>query len=299
MGVGTAFIRWGFVIYDLCLGLLSSAATVFAAWVLIEVLNYGYFLDVTVVAAPSIALLLGALLLLPSIVVLGFRAFTTKKSTLAIIYWLLVATSAILALALSCWTLFLRHKVQAGYLAHKIVNPVLVANPKSLEDAKTKHYWDALQASLKCCGLNGAADYRSTGSLPMSCCDVVEQVCSKTYPRGCSVALTEFSADKLAQITIVAAVTSLVLLLGVYAGCSYSRSLQHEKKRRRRNAALDAELQQEQLPLNASNMRTISMISSLPRKSAPPVPPKPSPRYVRSASKNSAWNDETMVHKVG
>jgi hypothetical protein len=65
--------------------LVSAAVTVFAAYILIEVLSYGYFLDVRVVAAPSIALLLGALILLPIIVLLGFRAFTTKRTTLAIV----------------------------------------------------------------------------------------------------------------------------------------------------------------------------------------------------------------------
>ncbi|XP_059488738.1 leukocyte surface antigen CD53-like [Neocloeon triangulifer] len=293
---GATCVRWSFVIYDLFLGLVSAGATVFAAWVLIEVLTFGYFLDVGVVAAPSIALLLGALLLLPCIVLLGFRAFTTKRSTLAIIYWFMVAVSALLALGLACWTLILRHQVMAGYLSSKIANFVLIENPKSLTDPETKHYWDALQTSMKCCGLNGAADYKSSGSLPMSCCDVVEHICSKTYSQGCASALTEFSAVKLAQIAIVASVAALCLFIGVYAGCSFSSSLRNEKKKNRENNT-DVEL--EVVPLKPSTLiksRPNSTISSLPRKKAPPpVPPKPSPRYLRSFSRNS---EETEVMKV-
>jgi hypothetical protein len=65
---------------------------------------------------------------------------------------------------------------------------------------------------MKCCGLNGAADYKISGSLPMSCCDVVEHVCSKTYARGCEAALTEFAAVKLAEITITTFAVALFLV---------------------------------------------------------------------------------------
>jgi hypothetical protein len=49
----------------------------------------------------------------------------------------------------------------------------------------------------------------------MSCCDVVEHVCSKTYARGCEAALTEFAAVKLAEITITTFAVALFLVNGL------------------------------------------------------------------------------------
>jgi hypothetical protein len=60
-----------------------------------------------------------------------------------------MAFGAILSVALGIWTMILRKRVIAGYMAEKIVSSTLKSNPNSLTDPTTRHFWDALQTSVR------------------------------------------------------------------------------------------------------------------------------------------------------
>ncbi|XP_061701957.1 CD63 antigen [Syngnathoides biaculeatus] len=107
----------------------------------------------------------------------------------------------------------------------------------SNSSAEFKGSVDALQKDLKCCGINGSADwlnFRPDGnSVPDSCCSNVSTNCGvgamtdpgKVHQKGCRDALEEFLKKNILWVIIAALVLAFIEIMGIVFACVLMRGI--------------------------------------------------------------------------
>ncbi|XP_047451423.1 CD63 antigen [Mugil cephalus] len=96
---------------------------------------------------------------------------------------------------------------------------------------------DTLQQSLKCCGVNSSADWKSFApdgnSVPDSCCLNVTKDCgkdamtdaSKVYTEGCHDSLVELLKKNLLWVLVAVLIVAFLQIMGIVFACMLMRGI--------------------------------------------------------------------------
>lgn len=112
-----------------------------------------------------------------------------------------------------------------------------------------KAIWDRMQLKLRCCGIDGPADYRITESVPWSCCDTTSLtspgtaagVCTTMYARGCLHPVVNRTRSILLHVFLLALCSVVLQVCGVISACFFARGIKESADRRRRELILSGQ----------------------------------------------------------
>ncbi|KAL3269764.1 hypothetical protein HHI36_008824 [Cryptolaemus montrouzieri] len=128
------------------------------------------------------------------------------------------------------------------------------------EDFNKNSEWNKLQSKLKCCGLNGIGDYKTTkGSFPVSCCEEQNGPNVTCYEESCRLPMARYIKRILLQGAIMSFLSCLFQAVGVFLFYSFFQSL---RKDRNDKLARRMTLQQE-LAENAAHNMSLNQSSPL------------------------------------
>lgn len=105
--------------------------------------------------------------------------------------------------------------------------------------ADDKQLWDHMQSKLRCCGIDGPADYRSQDAVPWSCCETSlgtgdeKGTCTTMYARGCHHVVINRVRSVLLHVFLLALCTVLLQICFVIGMTWYTRACKERLDRRK------------------------------------------------------------------
>lgn len=142
-----------------------------------------------------------------------------------------------------------------------------------------KPLWDHMQSKLRCCGIDGPADYRGQEAVPWSCCETSQSLsssgdkstCTAMYARGCHHVVINRIRSILLHIFLLALCTVLLQVFFVMSMTWYTRACKERLERRKEImcatqatllALKDAEINDN--PLNRNSIYTRQLSGNQP-----------------------------------
>ncbi|XP_028414373.1 leukocyte surface antigen CD53-like [Dendronephthya gigantea] len=102
------------------------------------------------------------------------------------------------------------YKTEMGNELKVCMNGTLV---EYYADENLRNSWDEIQVQLSCCGVNGGKDYRHARNRQFNVTS--PKSCEPNADKGCYSAIKDKASDDLVILAVVAAVITLVELIGI------------------------------------------------------------------------------------
>ncbi|XP_072764501.1 leukocyte surface antigen CD53 isoform X2 [Anoplolepis gracilipes] len=166
------------------LGISGAIVSVFAGYFIYQLNEYGSLTPNNVCGSPATLLAMGVITCGIGWFVWQFLNFSNRGQV--IIFAIALSVIALIETSVGIWALVRHEQVETlPFAQHDEIFALAITDDKST--------WDHMQSTLQCCGIDGSSDYRSTDSIPWSCCNTTnlanengtEGVCSTIYKRGC------------------------------------------------------------------------------------------------------------------
>lgn len=222
------FLIGGAIIVGVC-GIIES---VFAGYFIYQLYEYSPLTPNNVCAAAITLLAMGLVACMVGWCAWQFLDFSNTGQvtifSVALIILTIVNTTA------GIWALIRHEQVDLLPTVHlEHVFGLAVSDQKSV--------WDRMQSKLRCCGINGPADYHSHNAIPWSCCDSSELlnssdakgVCTTMYARGCQHVVINRTRSILLHIFLLALCTILLQVCFIMCMTCYTRACRERIKRRK------------------------------------------------------------------
>ncbi|GAB0096260.1 Tetraspanin [Sergentomyia squamirostris] len=241
---------------------------IFGGYILYNHLGYGLLVEGGAWGPSVVLLCLGIVTILVSW--MGWNAIAKRNRCHLYLFSTALLGVILISIFITGWSLAMRKDTHGSAIV-----PVENSFQDFLSDAKSLndhgHLWNRLQSEAQCCGVHGITDYIRT-SIPWSCCrrpdDPSDPRCVSSYQRGCLLALTDETRQRLLFVSVLALIFALCQVLGIFMAVQLALLLrEHEQgggdAESRNNSSRNTEL----LPFNTQQT------SDSPSKSpSAPVP---------------------------
>ncbi|KAK9877384.1 hypothetical protein WA026_017781 [Henosepilachna vigintioctopunctata] len=217
----------------------------------------------------------------------------TRKHDCHIIMFMLITIALLFAeCALGVWSMILWDEadIEVVLLMNESFDSVIN------EDFNKNSEWNKLQSSLKCCGLNGIGDYKTTkGSYPVSCCEEQDGPNVTCYQNSCRLPLARYVKKILLNGAIISFLSCVFQALGMFLFYSFYRSLRQDRSdKQARRITIQKELAENVEHFNDLNQSPSASVIPEPVVNSTPERENPKSHKSSNRRKGSAPNTPTV-----
>ncbi|XP_043523279.1 leukocyte surface antigen CD53-like [Frieseomelitta varia] len=219
------FLIGGAIVIGVC-GIVESVC---AGYFIYRLYEYAPLTPNNVCGSVITLLVMGLITCIIAWCVWQFLDFTNKGQV--IIFSILFMIITIINVSAGIWALVRHEQVDLLPNAH-------LEQMFELALSDDKLLWDHMQSKLRCCGINGPADYRNQDAVPWSCCDTSslanpsddKGVCTNMYAHGCQHAVINHTRSILLYIFLLALCPALVQVCFITGMLCYIRAYREKRK---------------------------------------------------------------------
>ncbi|CAK9831588.1 TSPAN3 [Anthophora retusa] len=222
------FLLGGAVIVGVC----AVAESICAGYFIYQLYEYSPLTPNNVCGSAIILLVMGLITSAIAWCAWQFLDFTYKGQVVIFSIALLIIT--ILNTSAGIWALARHEQIDLLPIAHlERIFEFAISTDKPL--------WDRMHSKLRCCGINGPADYRNQDAVPWSCCNTMlftdssddKGVCTTLYAHGCQHIVINRTKSILLHIFLLALCTVLLQVCFIACMSCYVRACRERIERRK------------------------------------------------------------------
>ncbi|CAK9798104.1 Tspan3 [Anthophora plagiata] len=222
------FLVGGAVIVGVC----AVAESICAGYFIYQLYEYSPLTPNNVCGSAIILLAMGLITSAIAWCAWQFLDFTYKGQVVIFSVALIIIT--ILNTSAGIWALVRHEQVDLLPIAHlERIFEFAISTDKPL--------WDRMHSKLRCCGINGPADYRNQDAVPWSCCNTMlfadssddKGVCTTMYAHGCQHIVINRTKSILLHIFLLALCTVLLQVCFITCMACYVRACRERMERRK------------------------------------------------------------------
>lgn len=188
---------------------------------------------------------------------LAIKAPTRKHDCHLILFLIITGFLLVVECATGVWNIMLRDEVDVEILL------ILIESFKTVidNDFNKNSDWNKLQQKMKCCGLNGIGDYKTTkGSFPVSCCEDQTGPNITCYDVSCRQPLSQYVKTIQFNGAIISFSGCILQVMGLLIFYSFFKTLKADRAAKRANLSeIQKEIAEQS---NSSSMQMRDTVSN-------------------------------------
>ncbi|XP_017756164.1 PREDICTED: leukocyte surface antigen CD53-like isoform X2 [Eufriesea mexicana] len=222
------FLIGGAIVVGVC-GVIESVC---AGYFIYQLYEYSPLTPSNVCGSTITLLVMGLITCMIAWCAWQFLDFTNRGQVMIFSIALIIVT--ILNTSAGIWALVRHEQVDLLPISH-------LEHAFELAMSDDKSLWDRMHSKLRCCGINGPADYRNQNAVPWSCCDMSsftspnddKGICTTMYAHGCQHVVMNRTRSILLHIFLLALCTVLLQVCFITCMSCYVRACRERMARRK------------------------------------------------------------------